>query len=117
MLLILLIGTALAVLGAQVASQTQNTTTCTDAPIATTTLFTAPATTQRAAYTIFGYRQGFEAVHQYWNANDEKFYLGGAPSTYCPDHVQSLSACPAGNVTAFLGLLDLVSSRIRAIVP
>src|SRR4051812_37551135 len=116
MLLILLTSTALAVLGAQVASQAQNTTTSPSAPIATTTLFTAPAITQMAVYTIFGYRQGYEAVHQYWNANNEKFYLDGAPSAYCPDHVQSLSACPAGNVTAFSGLLDLVSSRIRATV-
>jgi hypothetical protein len=66
--------------------------------------------------TYFGYHQNYEAVHQYWNANDEKFYLGVAPSTYCPNDVQSLSAFPTGNVTAFSGLLDLVGTRIRATI-
>ena len=105
MLLTLLLFAALAVL---VAPQVQNTTsTCTDTY--TTTLFTAPASTPTAPYTIFGYRQGNEDVHKYWNAGGEKFYLGGFPSTYCPDAVQQESgACPSSNVTAFVGLLSLV---------
>jgi hypothetical protein len=108
MLLILLVVAILAILGAQGAPQAQNTTTCTDSPVATTTLFTAPATTPTDAYTVFGYRQGNEVVHQYWNAARQRFYFGGAPGSYCPQEVQSESGCPPGNVTAFVGLISLV---------
>ena len=104
MFLILLLGAALAVCSA---AQAQNaTTTCTDSYI--TTLFTAPASTPTAPYTVFGYRQGNEDVHQYWNAGGERFYLGGSPGSYCPDAVQQEAGCPPGNATAFIGLVSLV---------
>jgi hypothetical protein len=59
--------------------QGQNVTLCENSSITIITLFTAPASTPTAPYTVFGYRQGAEVVHQYWNAARERFYLGGAP--------------------------------------
>src|SRR2546421_12854762 len=98
----------LAVLGAVAAPRTGNTATCENSSVATTALFTAPVTTPTAAYNIFGYRQGNEAVHQYWNAAGHRFYLGGSPSSSCPEIVRSESGCPPGNVTAFVDLISLV---------
>jgi hypothetical protein len=108
MLPILLTVLTLASLGAQAAPEAQNMTPCENSSTPTTTLFTAPATIATTAYNVFGYRQGNEVVHQYWNAAGQKFYLGGIPSTYCPEAVQSESGCPVGNVTAFVGLVSLV---------
>jgi hypothetical protein len=108
MLLILLIVGTFAAVGAQAAPRAQNMTPCENSSIATTNLFTAPATTPTVAYSVFGYRQGNEIVHQYWNAARQRFYLGGVPASYCPEAVQSESGCPPGNATAFVGLISLV---------
>ena len=108
MLLILLVVGVLAAVGAQAAPKVQNSSSCENSSIATTTLFTAPAAVPTATYNIFGYRQGNEVVHQYWNAVRQRFFLGGTPSTYCPEAVQSESGCPSGDVTAFSGLISLV---------
>jgi hypothetical protein len=108
MLFIFLFVATLAILGVRAASKTENITTCENSSIATTTLFTAPATTPTTAYNVFGYRQGNEVVHQYWNAARQRFYLGGSPGSYCPEEVQSESGCPPGNVTAFVGLISMV---------
>lgn len=41
------------------------------------------------------------------NAADQRFWLGGQPSTYCPARVEELGACPLGETTAF-GLCAMV---------
>lgn len=99
----------LAALGAAAAPQASSIS-CTESSATVTTLFTAAATSPITGFTVYGYREGYDVVHQFWNAEGEKFYFGGVPSTYCPVSVQNLTGCPDGNVTAFSDLNDLVSA-------
>ena len=106
---LLLIAAVLTALGAQATPQAQPTKTCTNSSsIAVATPFTAPATEPTGPFQVYGYRQGYDVVHQFWNAEGQKFYLGGSPSTYCPSNIQNLTGCPPGDATVFSGLDELV---------
>ncbi len=99
-------------LAAAITVVAQNATkTCTESSsIAVATPFTAPASEPTGPFQVYGYRQGYDVVHQFWNADGGDFYLGGAPSTYCPSNIQNLTDCPPGDATVFSGLDELVSS-------
>jgi hypothetical protein len=51
-----------------------------------------------------------------WQAVDGLYYLGGHPSTYCPETVTS---CPPGNFTTYLsnGTLVCVPVSVRILKP
>jgi len=105
---LLLIAAVLTALGAQATPEAQPTKTCTNSSsIAVATPFTAPATEPTGPFQVYGYRQGYDVVHQFWNAEGQKFYLGGSPSTYCPSNIQNLTGCPPGDATVFSGLDEL----------
>ena len=86
-----------------VIAQVQSTTTCTNTTVNGSTCFTDPSTSVSTPFVVYGFRPGFEVVHQYWQAAGERFYLGGSPATYCPDSVEETNDCPPGNATVFTG--------------
>lgn len=55
------------------------------------------------AFTVISARSASPVHLLPMNAAGTYFYLGGKPSTYCPEAVSQVAPCPSGNVTAFAG--------------
>ncbi|KAE8350532.1 hypothetical protein BDV28DRAFT_36939 [Aspergillus coremiiformis] len=55
------------------------------------------------AFTVVASRSASPIHFLSLNAARSHFYLGGKASSYCPENVQRLGACPAGKETALIG--------------
>lgn len=55
------------------------------------------------AFTVISARSASPVHLLPMNAAGTYFYLGGKPSTYCPESVSQVAPCPSGSVTAFAG--------------
>ncbi|KEF61781.1 uncharacterized protein A1O9_03351 [Exophiala aquamarina CBS 119918] len=84
-------------------SVTHTTLTTEPRSSATSTSSTSSAPLSRPSlpFTVLAIRPG-TPIHQLRvNADGQRFYLGGQPSTYCPKRVEELGGCPPGETTAF----------------
>lgn len=113
MFLITLYISAFLLLGSNASPAPQVTTSRTEQP--TSTSCAAPITSPTAPYSVLSTRSGSPIHLRSMQARGGNFYLGGSPTTYCPQ--PPVPNCPSGLATIFSGLGSLVSFNVLRCFP